>query len=138
MAVNFGNQVLFVDDMRTTNSLLKDVSGDVLCYALYYLAKDISHMSLQTVIDALQSQIVQPAVRLSILNPDETVSYHIPPCDIVQNSVTYNENYTNGQRRNISMTLINEKSADGTYKYIPSVNGIWYGTKIKYEQGILY
>ena len=128
--------------------------------------------------------MAQPMIRLSVLYPDESLNYFIPSEDIVLDGVAYNENYTNGQRRNLSLKLINvadkntkyiylhntnstwinnyyyEKNNFGyqcitskphdwdvkynlyyiksnqsvnQYKYFPDVNGLWYGTKIKYE-----
>jgi hypothetical protein len=40
-------------------------------------------------------------------------------------------NISNGQNINNSDILKH-------YRYIPSVNGLWYNTKIKYEQGFEY
>ena len=135
--------------------------------------------------------MAQPMVRISVLYPDESLNYFIPPEDIVLDGVSYNENYINGQRRNLSLKLINVanredrviynrnlspmwkpnyyyiKNTSGyeclidkpnnwdieytlyytksndvfdsvKYKYFPDVDGLWYGTKIKYEQGIKY
>ena len=134
MAVEFSNLVLFVDD---TQHLLREVSGDVLCYNLYYLITDNFRLSQEDIIDILKSSQATPLIRVSVLNPDETLNYVIPNEDIVQDGVVYNENYVNGQRRNLSLKIINILS-DGKYKYFPDVNGLWYGTKIKYEQGIKY
>lgn len=146
MAVGFGNQILFIDD---NGHLLSTIAGDVLCSSMYYLAVDNQPISLQNMIDILQSQISTPAVRISVLYPDESLNYIIPPEDIVLDGVSYNEKYINGQRRDISLKLINvvdnindnnglKNNANNKYKYFPSVDGLWYGTKIKYEQGIKY
>jgi hypothetical protein len=122
------------------------------------------------------------------LYPDESLNYFIPLEDIVLDGVQYNENYTNGQRRNLELKLINTVENDNgsqykqntssrwipnyyydkigpkyeclvkrpnnwdteyasyyvcvddniyvdghKHKYFPNVNGLWYGTKIKYE-----
>lgn len=188
MAIGFGNQILFIDD---DNKLLSTIAGDILCYSLYYLAVDNQPISLQNIIDIIKSQMAQPMVRISVLYPDESLNYFIPPEDIVLDGVSYNENYINGQRRNLSLKLINVanredrviynrnlspmwkpnyyyiKNTSGyeclidkpnnwdieytlyytksndvfdsvKYKYFPDVDGLWYGTKIKYEQGIKY
>lgn len=136
MAIGFGNQILFIDD---NDQLLSTVAGDVLCY-MYYLVSDNQPISLQNLINILQSQMAQPIVRVSVLHPDESINYFIPSEDIVLDGVSYNENYTNGQRRNLSLKLINvvDRQDSNTYKYFPSVDNLWYGTKIKYEQGIKY
>lgn len=144
MAVQFGNQVLFIDD---SHKLISDLQGDVLCYSLYYLISQNINFDLQTLINLLTSQNITPIVRLSVLYPDETTDYIIPLDHIVQDSVQYNEKYTSGQKRDLSFKLINIKEPlyntqkntyENIYKYIPNVNGLWYGTKIKYEQGIRY
>ena len=102
---------------------------------------------MQSIIDLIQSPEVSPTIRLSVLNPDETLNYIIPPEDIVLDSVSYNEKYTNAQRRDLSFKLINSlqtvydsknNNYENIYRYFPNVNGLWYGTKIKYEQGIKY
>lgn len=139
MAIEFSNSVLFTDNEY---QLLTEFYGDVLCYSLYYLISDHSPLSFTKISTILQNEFITPLIRISVLNPDETVNYIIPNEDIVQDGVGYNENYVNGQRRNLSFTLINVKEfADREpqkYKYIPNINGLWYGTKIKYEQGIKY
>lgn len=141
MAVGFGNQVLFIDD---NDKLLSSIAGDILCYSLYYLVVDNQPISLQNIIDIIKSQMTQPIVRVSVLYPDESLNYFIPSEDIVLDGLSYNENYINGQRRNLSLKLINvpDKNLlypnEVKYKYFPDVDGLWYGTKIKYEQGIKY
>ena len=113
-----------------------------MCYSLYYLILNNSPLNLQSVIDLIQSPEINPIVRLSVLNPDETLNYIIPPEDIVLDSVSYNEKYTNAQRRDLSFKLINsskivydskKNNHENIYRYFPNVNGLWYGTKIKYE-----
>ena len=141
MAVGFGNQVLFLDD---NDHLLSTLAGDVLCYSLYYLVVDNQPISLGALQDIISSQGAHPAVRLSVLNPDESIDYFIPQEDIVLDSVSYHEKYVSGQRRDLTFKLINTAqsqisgSEKSHYKYLPNINGLWYGTKIKYEQGIKY
>lgn len=146
MAINYGKQILFVvsDPNNSNMKMYLGVSGgDVLCYYLYYSVEDYTPLGLDTIINALYAQLARPIIRISVLNADETLNYTIPLEHIVLDGVSYNENYTNGQRRNLSLKLINVKelSADGTkmtYKYLPHIDGLWYGTKIKYEQGVEY
>lgn len=188
MAVGFGNQILFIDD---NESLLATLAGDILCYSMYESVVNNQPLSLTDVIDMLKSQIIQPIIRLSVLYPDESLNYFIPTEDIVLDGVIYNEKYISGQRRDLSIKLINiienqsyyTRITGGTapqyqsykyyeydssnneyklltsdyisdwntnytqyyklvtsnkYKYFPDVDGLWYGTKIKYEQGIKY
>lgn len=76
--------------------------------------------------------LVKPVYRISILNPDETVNYTIPDTDIPEGGISYTEEYQNGQRRNITLELINTNK-----KYTPSINGIWLDTKFLFEVGII-
>ena len=178
--------------MDDENKLLMSLAGDVLCCSLYYLINDNSQLSLSDIVNILKSQIATPLVRVSVLYPDESLNYFIPSEDLVVDGVSYNETYVNGQRRDISLKLINVMSDNDSeyiqnlnsqwipnyyyekissnytrlvecpvnwdtdytlyytksnaptytngdkYKYFPNVNGLWYGTKIKYEQGIKY
>lgn len=78
----------------------------------------------------LQNPFIKPHYRISILTPDEQVSSIIPEQDITIDGINYTEEYQNGQRRNISLTLIN---ADG--KYTPSVNGLWVNSRFKFDVG---
>lgn len=75
--------------------------------------------------------IVKPHYRISVLNPDETINYTIPSSDIPEGGISYTEEYQNGQRRNITLELINDRG-----KYTPSINGIWLDTKFLFEIGL--
>ena len=75
--------------------------------------------------------VVRPHYRISVLNPDETINYTIPSQDIMEGGISYTEEYQNGQRRNISLELINDRG-----KYTPSINGIWLDTKFLFEIGL--
>lgn len=91
-----------------------------------------------------------PIYRLSVLNVDETVDVVIPEEHIVKDSIDYSENYVSGQRRSLSFKLINIKQANSNfnyynykkkdyhYPYIPNVDFLWYGKKIKYECGFIF
>lgn len=74
---------------------------------------------------------IEPRYRISVLNPDESVQYVIPSQDIPIGGISYTEQYQNGQRRNITLQLINN---DG--KYTPSINGLWINTKFQFDIGI--
>lgn len=90
---------------------------------------DIDFASLEKLI---KRPFIKPRFRISVLNADESVSYVIPSEDIPDNGISYTEEYQNGQRRNISLQLIN---TDG--KYTPSINGIWLSTKFRFDIGIV-
>lgn len=75
---------------------------------------------------------IKPRYRISVLNPDESVNYIIPETDIPIDGISYTEEYQNGQRKNITLKLIND-----TGKYTPSINGIWLDTKFSFEIGIV-
>ena len=74
---------------------------------------------------------IKPRFRISVLNQDETVNYIIPSEDITDGGISYTEEYQNGQRRNISLELINNSG-----KYTPSINSIWLDTKFRFDVGI--
>lgn len=156
MAVAFSNKNLLMDN---SGKILKSVSGDILYFSLSNLLHTRENVDIEFIMFLLSQPIIVPKIRLSVLNPDETVNYVIPEEDVVFNGINYNENYTNGQRRSLSIKLINVKEDRGfwdykyntitqtmdkywhitqDYKYVPNVNGLWYGTKIKYETGIEY
>lgn len=75
---------------------------------------------------------IKPRYRISVLNPDESVNYIIPESDIPTDGISYTEEYQNGQRKNVTLKLIND-----TGKYTPSINGIWLNTKFSLEIGIM-
>ena len=79
----------------------------------------------------IQRPYVKPRYRISVLNPDESVNYVIPEEDIPLGGISYTEQYQHGQRRNITLQLINK---DG--KYTPSVNGLWVNTKFRFDIGL--
>lgn len=89
-------------------------------------------IDLPSLIKLLKRPVVKPRYRVSVLNPDETVNYVIPFQDIPADGISYTEEYQNGQRRNITLKLIN-----GDKKYTPSINGIWLTTKFKLDIGLL-
>ena len=76
--------------------------------------------------------VIKPRYRISVLNPDESVNYIIPKFDIPSDGISYTEEYQNGQRKNITLKLINDRG-----QYTPSINGIWLDTKFSFEIGIL-
>lgn len=141
---------------------LLESSGEYLCFA-----SDSLTLPLDMLNKILDYAILQPIYRISVLHEDETVDYVIPNADIVSDGIQYNENYSNGQRRDITLKLVNvteHRSAfikwedlpeeerqfwgsSRTYydshrqshmKYVPNVNGLWYGKKIKYDIGIMW
>jgi len=102
-----------------------ELFGDVLTEQ----GSEIDFSSLEKLI---KRPFIKPRFKISVLNPDETVSYVIPSEDIPANGISFTEEYQNGQRRNITLQLINE---DG--KYTPSINGIWLSTKFRLDIGIV-
>lgn len=81
----------------------------------------------------LERPIVKPRFRLSVLTPDEQVECVIPETDIEQGSLNFTESYQNGQRKNISVTLINTNG-----RYTPRISGLWVNSRFLYEVGIEY
>ena len=98
---------------------LADSTGDYLATSLgeVLMVLDKTSFDLQLLNRVLQSQSYKTHFRLFVLNPDETIDYEIPQEDIILGSGNYSENYQQGQRRNINISLVN---IDGNYT--PSIN----------------
>lgn len=142
MSVEFvdANLLAFRDD-DLEYKVLQTVTGDLLCCSSMYLAKADSTIDVKDLIYILQSKRYVPVERISVLYPDETVNYTIPNNHIIQDGIEYTENYVNGSRRTLQLKLVNVSTINDSnieYPYMPDVNGLWFGTKIKYEQGIKY
>ena len=101
-----------------------ELFGDVLLDSNIFLNFDLLEK-------LLKRPVIKPRYRISVLNPDETIDYIIPESDIPPGGINYTEQYQNGQRRNITLELIN---IDG--KYTPSINGLWVNTKFRFDVGI--
>jgi hypothetical protein len=99
----------------------------------YLMSVDNSSLDMQLLNRILKDRKYFTRFRLFLLNPDETVDYEIPQEDIILNSGNFSENYQNGQRKNVNISLIN---IDG--KYTPSVNTIWVHHKFRFDIGIEY
>ena len=90
----------------------------------------IEYSALQRI---LKRSYIKPRFKINVLNADETVNYTIPEEDILNDGISFTENYQNGQRKNITLKLINIQG-----KYTPSINGIWLSTKFSFEIGLNY
>ena len=125
-----------------------DIFGDVIS-----ITQDSANITLSQIKFLIENNIIIPIDRLSLLNQDETVSKIIPDKDIAFQGISYSENYQSGARRNLSIKLINNPSVsiktdykrgveqdylDEDLPYTPNINGIWYGTKFKYDIGFIY
>lgn len=95
------------------------------------LLKDGENVSFEKIKQLLGFPQVRPLYKISVLFPNESVMYEVPNSDISEDGIQFTESYQNGQRRNISLTLINN-----TGKYTPSVTGIWVNTRFSFEVGI--
>ena len=92
---------------------------------------DDNQINYPLVKNYLERPVIKPRYRVSVLTPDEKVSYTIDENDIVSGGINYTESYQNGQRKNFSLELIN---IDG--KYTPSVNGLWVNDRFRLDVGI--
>lgn len=99
----------------------------------YYLDSNINIVTLDQIKKILERPYIKPHHRISILNYDETVRSIIPEQDIKKDGISYTEEYQQGQRRNISLNLLNSLG-----NYTPNINNIWMDTKFSYEIGIEY
>lgn len=101
-------------------------SGDIVSFS----SASGFNYSLTDLKNIINSYILNPHFRISILNSDETVNSVIS-LDAVIKGGSYEENYQNGQRRSLSLTLFN-----GMGEFTPSINGLWGNKKINFEIGI--
>ena len=86
------------------NEVLSNL-GTSLGESTYVYAPD--YVDLQTVINLLRAPVIKTSYRLYILNQDETINREIPEEDIIFSEGSYSENYENGQRRNLNISLNN-------------------------------
>lgn len=83
------------------------------------------------IVRILKRPYIKPRHRISILNVDESIDYVIPEEDIPIDGISFTENYQQGQRKSITLNLINNNG-----KYNLSINKIWVDKKFKYDVGI--
>ena len=101
-----------------------ELFGDVLL-------KNGNNIDYEVIEKLIRRPFIKPRFKICVLNPDETIAYEIPSQDIPIGGISFTENYQNGQRRNITLQLINTNG-----KYTPSINSIWVNTKFSFEIGI--
>lgn len=94
---------------------------------------DSSTISMNYLTEVLKRPNYQARYRLFVLNSDETIDYEIPQEDIIINSGNFTENYQNGQRKSVNVSLIN---LDG--KYTPSINTIWVHNRFRLDIGLQF
>lgn len=90
-----------------------------------------SNINFSQIIRVLKRSYIKPRHRISILNVDESIDYIIPEEDIPLDGISFTENYQQGQRKSITLNLIN---VDG--KYNLSVDKLWVDKKFRYDIGI--
>ena len=93
-----------------------------------------NYVNIDTNINALLNltldSVIAPRYRVFIVNDDDTIQSEIPLNDIIQGG-TFNENYQNGQRCSLSLTVFNQSG-----EYTPNINKLWVGTKLRFDAGI--
>ena len=67
---------------------------------------DSSQINYSLVKKYLERPLIKPRYRVSVLTPDEKVSYTIDEKDIAIDGINYTESYQNGQRKNFSLIRI--------------------------------
>ena len=79
------------------------VFGDII------LSEDINDLNVdyQLLEKLIKRTFIKPLYRVSILNPDESVNHIIDSRDILEDGISYNEEYQNGQRRSVTLKLAN-------------------------------
>ena len=113
--------------------VLADESGALLLSLLgeelYVVGSNIIDLEQLSVI--LQGEQYESRFRLLVLNPDETINFEIPQEDIILNSGNFSENYQQGQRKNLNLSLVNIDK-----KYTPNINTIWVHSRFRFDIGI--
>lgn len=92
---------------------------------------DSDEISINNLTNILKMPKIKPIFRLFVLNPDETVNREISQSDIIINSGSFTENYQNGQRKSVSISLVN-----GDGKYTPGIDTVWIHNKFRLDIGI--
>lgn len=105
MSIQFENTTV----LRTNDGqILAELYGEILQVLTEDLIAEYNILDLNILRQILSQRIIQPVARISVLHDDETVDYIIPNSDIINNGISYNEGYQNGERRSISLKLINK------------------------------
>ena len=93
-----------------------------------------NYINVDTNIDALLNltldSVIAPRYRVFIVNNDDTIQSELPIEDIIQGG-SFSENYQNGQRCSLSLTLFNQSG-----RYTPNINKLWVGTKLRLDAGL--
>lgn len=111
--------------LRTRNV----ANGDMFSYYFdSFSSRDFSIEDIKN--EIADAPVINPRFRFHLLNEDETIREDIPEEDVISGG-SFQENYQNGQRRSVSLSLFNYSG-----KYNPSINGLWTGTKISFDMGL--
>ena len=98
---------------------------------LYSEIDTTQNYSFDKIIKILKRPVILPKFRISVLNPNETIDYIIPSEDIPVGGISFSENYQQGQRKSLTLNLINYNG-----KYTPKVGGIWIDTRFRLDIGM--
>lgn len=124
--MNGGNSIYEVQALADiAHNYLKTIYGEFL------IVDNQTSYNLDMLSKILKNGKYVSKFRLFSLYPDERINYEIPQEDIINNSGNYTENYQNGQRRNLNISLVNKDS-----KYTPNINTIWVQDKFRLDIGI--
>ena len=124
--MNGGNSIYQVQALSDiAHNYLKTIYGE------YLIVDNQTSYDLDMLSKVLKNGKYVSKFRLFSLYPDERINFEIPQEDIINNSGNYTENYQNGQRRNLNISLVNK---DG--KYTPNINTIWVQDKFRLDVGI--
>lgn len=85
-------------------------------------------------VKAVLEPIVKELYRVELLYADETPREDISRY-ILKDSISYQQEYKNGQTRSISFSMLND---DGRWDASPVSTGLWADTKIRAFSGIIY
>jgi hypothetical protein len=104
----------YIEKSENELYVLKDMNGKILSYFETSYNQELTQDEL---IRLLKMPYISYQHRVCVLNPDDTICYQIPFEHIPDDGISYDENLQDGQRRSLSIRLINK---DG--RYTPTVN----------------
>ena len=108
----------YLEQDKNNLYILRDNQGKILSYIeMDSYDKSSQNFSYEDLVRLLHMPYVSFNHRICILNPDDSIRYQIPFEDIPKDGISYNEVLQDGQRKTLSVKLINK---DG--KYTPSTN----------------
>lgn len=121
--INYNHIPLLVRD-ETNNYILSELFDS---NGLKLLVRDDYRITNELYRTIVRRSLTSPIFKLYILNYDETIREDITDCLLTGGSLDIN--YNSGQRRTLSVKLMNNKNR---FKFNP-YGGLWKGVKFRFD-----